>query len=88
MATLSPRTMRRNTVKASLKAGKPVVGCWLNLTDVGVARFMARAGFDYLCVVSTQSNYEFIITNPNLEHGTSKKCYAKKRSNMIDRVVY
>ncbi len=42
--------MRTNPVKRLLKAGKPVVGTWLSLGSVTAARFMARAGFDYLTV--------------------------------------
>ncbi len=42
--------MRPNPVKAKLRAGKPVVGTWLTLGSVPAARFLARAGFDYLTV--------------------------------------
>jgi len=42
--------MRSNPVKRHLKAGKPVVGTWLSLGNVAAARFLARAGFDYLTV--------------------------------------
>lgn len=42
--------MRRNPVKHALKAGKPVVGTWLGLGNVTVARFLARTGFAYLTV--------------------------------------
>src|SRR5262245_28107957 len=40
--------MRTNRVKQALRAGKPVVGTWLSLGSITAARFMARAGFDYL----------------------------------------
>ena len=36
--------MRRNPVKAALKAGQPQVGTWLSLGDVFAARLMARIG--------------------------------------------
>jgi 4-hydroxy-2-oxoheptanedioate aldolase len=40
--------MRPNPVKQLLKAGKPAVGTWLSLGSITAARFMARAGFDWL----------------------------------------
>lgn len=42
--------MRTNTVKRTLKDGKPVVGTWLTLGSVPAARFLARSGFAYLTV--------------------------------------
>lgn len=42
--------MRTNTVKRLLKAGKPTVGTWLSLGSITAARFLARAGFDWLTV--------------------------------------
>jgi len=42
--------MRRNSVKAALKAGQPQVGTWLSLGNVFAARLMARAGFPWLTV--------------------------------------
>lgn len=42
--------MRRNPVKAALKAGKPQVGTWLSLGNVFAARLMARIGFHWLTV--------------------------------------
>lgn len=42
--------MRRNPVKAALKAGQPQVGTWLSLGDVFAARLMARIGFNWLTV--------------------------------------
>lgn len=42
--------MRRNPVKAALKAGQPQVGTWLSLGDVFAARLMARVGFPWLTV--------------------------------------
>src|SRR5688572_22750448 len=40
--------MKPNTVKQLLKAGQPAVGTWLSLGSITAARFMARAGFDWL----------------------------------------
>ena len=42
--------MKKNPVKAALKAGKPQVGTWLSLGNVFAARFMARTGFPWLTV--------------------------------------
>jgi 4-hydroxy-2-oxoheptanedioate aldolase len=42
--------MRTNTVKRLLREGKPAVGTWLSLGSVTAARFLARAGFDFLTV--------------------------------------
>lgn len=42
--------MRRNPVKAALKAGKPQVGTWLSCGDLLATRMMARAGFPWLTV--------------------------------------
>lgn len=42
--------MRTNNVKRLLKAGKPTVGTWLSLGSITAARFLARAGFDWLTV--------------------------------------
>ena len=42
--------MRPNPVKRALRAGKPSVGTWLSLGNVAAARFLARAGFDWLNV--------------------------------------
>ena len=40
--------MRQNAVKQALKAGQPAVGTWLSLGSITAARFMARAGFNWL----------------------------------------
>jgi 4-hydroxy-2-oxoheptanedioate aldolase len=42
--------MRSNTVKRALKAGQPSVGTWLSLGSITAARFMARAGLDWLTI--------------------------------------
>src|SRR5258708_40055365 len=42
--------MRPNPVKRALRAGKPSVGTWLSLGSIVAARFLARAGFDWLNV--------------------------------------
>jgi 4-hydroxy-2-oxoheptanedioate aldolase len=42
--------MRKNPVKAALKAGLPQVGTWLSLGDIVAARLMARVGFHWLTV--------------------------------------
>ncbi len=40
--------MRQNAVKHALKSGPPSVGTWLSLGSITAARFMARAGFNWL----------------------------------------
>jgi 4-hydroxy-2-oxoheptanedioate aldolase len=40
--------MRSNPVKQALKAGQPSFGTWLSLGSITAARFMARAGFNWL----------------------------------------
>jgi 4-hydroxy-2-oxoheptanedioate aldolase len=47
--------MRSNPVKRALKEGKPSVGTWLSLGNVAAARFLARAGFDWLNVDAEHS---------------------------------
>lgn len=42
--------MRPNTLKQLLTAGKPAIGTWLSLGNITAARFLARSGFDWLCV--------------------------------------
>ena len=42
--------MRPNLVKRRLKEGKPSVGTWLSLGSITAARFLARAGWDWLTV--------------------------------------
>jgi 4-hydroxy-2-oxoheptanedioate aldolase len=42
--------MRPNPIKRLLKDGKPAVGTWLTLGSITAARFLARAGFDWLTV--------------------------------------
>src|SRR5215467_11851788 len=48
--SLKGERMRANPVKQALQAGKPSVGTWLSLGSITAARFMARAGFDWLTV--------------------------------------
>jgi 4-hydroxy-2-oxoheptanedioate aldolase len=42
--------MKKNPVKAALRAGRPQVGTWLSLGNLMAARVMARAGFPWLTV--------------------------------------
>jgi 4-hydroxy-2-oxoheptanedioate aldolase len=42
--------MKKNPVKAALRAGRPQVGTWLSLGDLMATRVMARAGFPWLTV--------------------------------------
>jgi len=47
--------MRPNPIKRKLKEGKPAVGTWLTLGNPLIARFLARAGWDWL-TVDTEHN--------------------------------
>src|ERR1700722_17320895 len=47
--------MRANPVKQILKQGRPSIGTWLSLGSITAARFMARAGFDWLTVDTEHS---------------------------------
>jgi 4-hydroxy-2-oxoheptanedioate aldolase len=42
--------MKKNPVKAALKAGEPQVGTWLSFGSVFATRLMARVGFPWLTV--------------------------------------
>ncbi|MEZ6056436.1 MAG: aldolase/citrate lyase family protein [Planctomycetaceae bacterium] len=42
--------MKKNPVKAALKAGLPQVGTWLSLGDLAATRMLARSGFPWLTV--------------------------------------
>src|ERR1700681_5075507 len=46
--TFEAMMMRPNPVKRALRAGQRAVGTWLSLGSITAARFMARAGFDWL----------------------------------------
>jgi 4-hydroxy-2-oxoheptanedioate aldolase len=71
--------MRPNLVKRALNAGKPVVGTWLGLGNVTVARFMARAGFEYL-TVDIEHNSMDMETSSNMFAAISDaKCVALAR---------
>lgn len=47
--------MKRNPVKAALKAGQPQVGTWLSLGSIFATRVMARVGFPWLTVDTEHS---------------------------------
>ncbi len=42
--------MKKNPVKAALRAGQPQVGTWLSLGDITATRLLARVGFPWLTV--------------------------------------
>jgi 4-hydroxy-2-oxoheptanedioate aldolase len=50
MTTAEDLDMRVNPVKQALKAGQASVGTWLSLGSITAARFLARAGFEWLTV--------------------------------------
>jgi 4-hydroxy-2-oxoheptanedioate aldolase len=43
-------TLKENSVKRALHAGKPQIGTWLSLGSIAAARFLAREGFPWLTV--------------------------------------
>jgi len=51
--------MKKNPVKAALKAGQPQVGTWLSFGNVHASRLMARAGFPWLTVDLEHSPIDF-----------------------------
>lgn len=53
--------MRTNHVKAKLTKGEPVLGSWISLPSVQVARLMAQMGFDWLLIDAEHSAH-----NPSL----------------------
>lgn len=55
--------MRANPVKGALKAAQPLVGTWLSLGSITVARFMARAGFSWL-TTDIEHSEELLIVLP------------------------
>lgn len=57
--------MRPNPVRRALKSGKPSVGTWLSLGSITAARFMARAGFDWL-TIDTEHSLVSIETTTHL----------------------
>jgi 4-hydroxy-2-oxoheptanedioate aldolase len=48
--------LKPNTLKQKLRSGQPAIGTWLTLGSVVASRFLARAGFDWLCVDIEHSN--------------------------------
>ncbi|MCA9047018.1 MAG: 2-dehydro-3-deoxyglucarate aldolase, partial [Planctomycetaceae bacterium] len=51
--------MRKNPVKAAMKAGQPQVGTWLSMGDVTATRMLARVGFPWLTVDLEHSPYDW-----------------------------
>ena len=52
--------------KRKLKAGKPVLGAWLSLTDPVAAELMARIGFDYLLIDTEHGAWDLIALQTTL----------------------
>jgi 4-hydroxy-2-oxoheptanedioate aldolase len=80
--------MRPNPVKRALKEGKPQVGTWLSLGNVAAARFLARAGFDWLNVDMEHSMVG--IENTSAIFGAVADagcpCFARVPSNRHDHI--
>lgn len=80
--------MRTNPVKRALKEGRPVVGTWLSLGNSMVARFLARAGFDYLTVDIEHSGVGMEVAATIFGHVADANCTALARvpSNRHDHI--
>lgn len=80
--------MRPNVVRQRLREGKPAVGTWLSLGSVTAARFLARAGFDWLTVDVEHSLVNIETTAHILGAVADAGCVALARvpSNRHDHV--
>src|SRR5947207_1910321 len=80
--------MRPNTLNRLLRAGKPAVGTWLSLGSVTAARFLARSGFDYVCVDTEHSLVNIETTTHMLAAIADAGCVplARVPSNRHDHV--
>jgi 4-hydroxy-2-oxoheptanedioate aldolase len=80
--------MRPNPVKRALKSGKPSVGTWLSLGSITAARFMARAGFDWLTIDSEHSLVNIETTTHMVASIADAGCTALVRvpSNRHDHI--
>jgi 4-hydroxy-2-oxoheptanedioate aldolase len=80
--------MRPNTLKRLLRAGKPAVGTWLSLGSVTAARFIARSGFDYVCVDTEHSLVNIETTTHMLAAIAEAGCVplARVPSNRHDHI--
>ena len=80
--------MRPNTLKRLLRSGKPAVGTWLSLGSVTAARFLARSGFDYVCVDTEHSLVNIETTTHMLAAIADAGCVplARVPSNRHDHI--
>ncbi|HJZ54811.1 MAG TPA: aldolase/citrate lyase family protein [Gemmataceae bacterium] len=80
--------MRPNPVKRLLKDGKPAVGTWLSLGSITAARFMARAGWDWLTVDIEHTLVNVETTTHMLAAIADAKCVplARVPSNRHDHI--
>jgi 4-hydroxy-2-oxoheptanedioate aldolase len=51
---------RPRALKAKLKAGKPVIGAWLSLTDPVAAEILSRVGFDFLIIDTEHGAWDLV----------------------------
>jgi 4-hydroxy-2-oxoheptanedioate aldolase len=72
-------SMRANAVKRALKEGRPAVGTWLSLGSPVAARFLARAGFDYLTVDVEHSGVGMEAATTIFAHVADAGCVALAR---------
>jgi 4-hydroxy-2-oxoheptanedioate aldolase len=80
--------MRPNPVKRLLREGKPAVGTWLSLGSVTAARFLARAGWDWVTVDVEHTQVNVETTTYMLGAIADAKCTALARvpSNRHDHI--
>jgi len=80
--------MRPNPVKRALKAGQPSIGTWLSLGSQTAARFMARAGFDWLTIDTEHSLVNIETTTHLLGSIADAGCaaFARVPSNRHDHI--
>jgi 4-hydroxy-2-oxoheptanedioate aldolase len=80
--------MRPNPVKRLLKQGKPAVGTWLSLGSITAARFLARAGWDWLTVDVEHTQVSVETMTSMLGAIADAKCTALARvpSNRHDHI--
>lgn len=74
------------TLTEQLKAGKPVVGTWLNSASPIVAELLAMSGFDYVCVDAEHSAIDLSQIQPIFQaiRSGNKDCAALIRLHGVD----
>ena len=80
--------MKRNNVRAKLKAGEASVGSWLNLSSSSVAQLMSKVGFDWLTVEMEHSpiSFETAAQNFAILSGNGVAPLLRVPSNSIENI--